>query len=436
MHSNFDSTTNDRNNNLLTKISSKDTILDEYINVRAFTEKLCEPLETEDYLIQTMPDISPTKWHLAHTTWFWETFILSKLSKDYKSPNELYDYLFNSYYVQVGKRWSRPDRGLLSRPTVKEVYRYRKIVDEQMIDLIQNLTQTEFEEIIVTLNIGLNHEQQHQELMLTDIKNVFAFNPLYPVYSSTDKEVNNLDSSFNWITYEGGLVEVGYKGEQFYFDNEQPVHKVFLKPYKVANKLVTNKEFIDFIEDGGYSNTPLWLSEGSAAVETNKWKAPLYWNKEGDKWFHYTLNGYKEVNPAEPVCHVSFYEAEAYAHWADSRLITEFEWEHASENQAVDGNFVDNELYHPIPAGNDNGLKQMYGDVWEWTRSDYAPYPGYKVPPGAIGEYNGKFMSGQYVLRGGSCATSKNHIRNTYRNFFPPSSRWQFMGIRLAKDLG
>ena len=411
-------------------------LLKRFQQVRKFSEELCNPLETEDYVLQTMPDVSPTKWHLAHTTWFWEAFVLKEVDPDYTSPNDFYDYFFNSYYVQVGKRWARHQRGLLSRPTVKEVYNYRRIVDERMNELISSLDENKLSEMIVTINIGLNHEQQHQELMLTDIKHVFAFNPQYPVYNIGNNTSKKSASAINWHNFEGGIVEIGYDGKSFFYDNEKPVHKSFLKPFQISSRLVTNAEFIDFIEDGGYSKVPLWLSNGAAFVESNNIQAPLYWKKEGNEWYHYTLNGFRKVNRNEPVCHVSFYEAEAFAHWADSRLPTEQEWEHVSNKVEVSGNFVDSRNYNPIISASNNGIQQLFGDVWEWTRSDYAPYPGYKVPPGAIGEYNGKFMSGQYVLRGGSCATSKNHIRNTYRNFFPPEARWQFMGIRLAKDIG
>lgn len=415
-------------------ISSRETLITLYKRIRAFTEELCILLLTEDYVIQSMPDVSPTKWHLAHTTWFWEAFVLRKFDKNYKSINDQYNYLFNSYYVQVGERWTRSNRGLLSRPTVEQVYEYRHDVDKAMFNFFTETDDKDIHNMNVNINIGLNHEQQHQELMLTDIKHVFSINPLYPVYKENSTETSREIQQIKWIEFDEGVKEIGYNGNDFFYDNEKPRHKVYLNSYQLASRLVTNAEYIEFIEDGGYNEVTLWLSDGIAAVENNGWSAPLYWEKINDEWHYYTLNGFKKVNPYEPVCHVSQYEADAFAQWYGARLPTESEWENASANIKLEGNFVDNRHFHPLATKEGKGLQQMYGDLWEWTRSDYAPYPGYKIPPGAIGEYNGKFMSGQVVLRGGSCATSLNHIRNTYRNFFPPAARWQFMGIRLAKD--
>ncbi|MCG6914552.1 ergothioneine biosynthesis protein EgtB [bacterium BMS3Abin03] len=415
----------------------KEKLFKNYKQVRAFSEKLCEPLETEDYVIQTMPDVSPTKWHLAHTSWFFEAFILSKATENYKSINPLYAYLFNSYYIQMGERWYRPNRGILSRPTVKEIFEYRKHVDNHMLHLIENCNEKTFVEFAPVIEIGLNHEQQHQELLLTDIKHVLSHNPLRPVYSHKTKENNSLIQKINWIEFEGGISEIGYTGNSFAYDNETPKHKEFLNPFKIANRLVTNEEYIEFIEDGGYEDAIHWLSDGWATVEQEKWKTPLYWEKKDGKWWNFTLNGFGEVRFDDPVCHVSLYEADAFASWKDARLPTEAEWEVAAADLPYLGNFVESENFHPVSLknGNEEELNQMYGDVWEWTRSAYSPYPGYKPLPGALGEYNGKFMSSQMVLRGGSCATSQTHIRKTYRNFFPPHSRWQFMGIRLAKDV-
>ena len=415
----------------------KEKLFKNYKQVRAFSEKLCEPLETEDYVIQTMPDVSPTKWHLAHTSWFFEAFILSKATENYKSINPLYAYLFNSYYIQMGERWYRPNRGILSRPTVKEIFEYRKHVDNHMLHLIENCNEKTFAEFAPVIEIGLNHEQQHQELLLTDIKHVLSHNPLRPVYSHKTKENNSLIQKINWIEFEGGISEIGYTGNSFAYDNETPKHKEFLNPFKIANRLVTNEEYIEFIEDGGYEDAIHWLSDGWATVEQEKWKTPLYWEKKDGKWWNFTLNGFGEVRFDDPVCHVSLYEADAFASWKDARLPTEAEWEVAAADLPYLGNFVESENFHPVSLknGNEEELNQMYGDVWEWTRSAYSPYPGYKPLPGALGEYNGKFMSSQMVLRGGSCATSQTHIRKTYRNFFPPHSRWQFMGIRLAKDV-
>lgn len=418
---------------------SRADLIDQYKIVRNWTEVIAKPLETEDYVIQSMPDVSPTKWHMAHVSWFFETFILTDNFKNYKPLDENYNYLFNSYYVQVGEQFKRQHRGLLSRPSVKEIYEYRKFIDYHMIELLETIEDEILNRIAVTINIGLNHEQQHQELILTDIKNVFSFNPMKTAYNEKADNDEIEIPDINWIEFDEGIFEAGYKGNHFFFDNEKPVHKTFINKFKFADRLVTNGEYIEFIESRGYSNIPLWLSQGAARVQSENWKAPLYWEKVDNEWFYFTLNGFKKVNLSEPVCHVSKYEADAYANWKGCRLPTEHEWELAAQSQSILGNFAEEENFHPVPLNleNDtNEIKQMFGDVWEWTMSDYAPYPGYKVPEGAIGEYNGKFMSEQIVLRGGSCATAQNHIRKSYRNFFYPKDRWQFMGIRLAKDVG
>jgi ergothioneine biosynthesis protein EgtB len=424
-------------NNSHSVLNDRNSLVENFSKIRLFTEKLCEPLVTEDYVIQTMPDVSPTKWHLGHTSWFFESFILRDVNKDYESINPLYDYLFNSYYVQIGERWFRPHRGLLSRPTVKDVYDYRKYVNDKVQNFIETADEKSLAKFAPIIEIGLNHEQQHQELILTDIKHVLSVNPLKPVYAERSINKEPLpDSKLNWIEFPEGIYHIGSEGKRFCYDNETPRHKQYLKPFSLANRLVTNREYIDFIENGGYENTPLWLSDGWATVEKEKWKAPLYWEEKDGEWWNFTLNGFRKVNPDEPVVHISYYEADAFATWRDLRLPTEAEWEIAATDLKYNGNFVDEMNFHPSPLEkNGNELMQMYGDVWEWTRSSYSPYPGYKPLPGALGEYNGKFMSGQMVLRGGSCATSKSHIRNTYRNFFPPHSRWQFMGLRLAKDI-
>ncbi len=424
----------------LNKITESNTdrkdLINRFKNVRSFSLLLCEPLETEDFVIQSMPDVSPTKWHLAHTSWFFEAFVLHKANPNYKSIHPLYNYLFNSYYIQAGERWFRPNRGLLSRPTVKQVFEYRSYVDEHLINFIETCSEEAFNEYAPVIEIGLNHEQQHQELLLTDIKHVLSFNPLRPVYSEREIIITNNINSLNWIEFDEGVFETGHNGKSFCYDNETPVHKEFINSFALADRLVTNREYLEFIEDAGYEKPTLWLSDGWATVENEKWKAPLYWEKKDGAWYNFTLNGLRKVNPDEPVCHVSHYEADAFAAWKGKRLPTEFEWEVAATSPGIEGNFVDNKKFHTVPLkeNNANGLKQMFGDVWEWTQSAYLPYPGYKPLPGALGEYNGKFMSGQMVLRGGSCATSKSHIRKTYRNFFPPHSRWQFTGIRLAKD--
>lgn len=411
-------------------------LLDRFRQIRSFTEFLCEPLETEDYVVQTMPDVSPTKWHLAHTSWFFETFILRQWKKDYKAFNPLFAYLYNSYYVQVGERFHRPSRGLLSRPTVREVYAYRSYIDEHVAELLDSANEDFLEKLHPVFEIGLQHEQQHQELLLTDIKHVLSFNPLKPEYRAFREESNGEHRALNWIALQSDVYEIGHAGKAFCFDNELPRHRTFIQPAELASRLLTNEEYLAFMNDGGYERTPLWLSEGSAFIEANGIRAPLYWEKIGDDWYSYTLRGCNPIGPAEPVCHVSFFEADAYARWAGARLATEFEWEIASIGVEPSGNFVEGERYHPSSTfDNSDGLNQMYGDVWEWTGSAYLPYPGYKPDEGALGEYNGKFMSSQMVLRGGSCATSKTHIRNTYRNFFPPNARWQFSGIRLARDV-
>ena len=416
--------------------SSRDNLLKRYKTVRNFTREICKPLITEDYVIQSMPDVSPTKWHLSHTSWFFETFILNEAAEDYKSLHPQYAYLFNSYYIQAGKRFERPKRGLLSRPSVEEVYQYREFVDKNMISFLENSDEKTFKKLAPVVDIGLNHEQQHQELMLTDIKHVFSINPLHPVYIEKEDKYKDRIPQIKWLSFEEGIYKIGHNGKGFSYDNETPKHNEYLEPFSLASRLITNGEYTKFIEDGGYSRPELWLSDGAATIDKERWIAPLYWDNVNGDWWNFKLTGFKKVNPYEPVCHVSFYEADAFARWAGARLPTEAEWEVAASNLKIVGNFVENKNFHPEPVSEeDEDLKQMFGDVWEWTRSSYSPYPGYKTLPGALGEYNGKFMSSQMVLRGGSCATSKTHIRKTYRNFFPPNARWQFMGIRLAKDI-
>lgn len=427
------------NKNNSGKNLSQESLIEFYKTVREFSHTLAEPLEIEDYVVQSMPDVSPTKWHLAHTSWFFETFVLSKAMSDYKSPDPQYAYLFNSYYVQAGERHLRPKRGLISRPTVEQTYSYRNHVDESMIQFMKNASEKEWQELSSVIEIGIHHEQQHQELIVTDIKHVLSENPLYPKYRSKNNiaDESNTAEELKWVDFDEGIYDIGNQGNGFGYDNEYPNHKVYLNPYKLASRLVTNSEYVEFIDDGGYETPEIWLSEGWATVEANNWRAPLYWQKKDGKWMQFTLSGLRKIEPDEPVSHVSYFEADAYARWAGSRLPTEAEWEVAASNLIVEGNFVDNMNFHPVGLDigtNGSPIKQMYGDVWEWTQSSYSAYPGYKPAPGALGEYNGKFMCNQMVLRGGSCATSKSHIRKTYRNFFPTSARWQFMGIRLAKD--
>lgn len=414
---------------------SKENIAGAYRVVRNFSHKLASPLTTEDYVIQSMPDVSPTKWHLAHTSWFFEEFVLSEIYKNYESVDPRYRYLFNSYYVQVGERHCRPKRGLISRPTVNEIYDYREYVDNNMDNLFKELDEKEFAKIAPVIEIGIHHEQQHQELILTDIKNVFSENPLDPLYSkSALPDSDSFSSELDWIGFDGGIYEIGNDGSRFGYDNEGPLHETLLQDFKLASRLTTNGEYMEFMEDGGYEKPELWLSDGWNALDSNSWKAPLYWDNTKGEWWQFTLNGFKKVNPDEPVSHLSFYEAEAFARWAGARLPSEFEWEVASKKLDIEGNFVENGNFNPVANRSSRSLQQMYGDVWEWTKSPYSPYPGYRTLPGALGEYNGKFMCNQMVLRGGSCATSITHIRNTYRNFFPPDARWQFSGLRLAKD--
>lgn len=414
----------------------RNNLINKFIEVRKLSLELTSPLETEDFVIQSMQDVSPTKWHLAHTTWFFEAFILHKALSDYKSFHPLYAYLFNSYYVQMGERWTRSQRGWLSRPTVKEIFEYRNYVDDSMLDFLTNSSEKKFNEYAFVVETGLNHEQQHQELILTDIKHVLSINPLHPVYSENTNNYNYEPLHLNWIKFDGGITETGSDRKGFFYDNETPKHKTYIQPFVITDRLITNGEYMEFIQDGGYEQTPLWLSDGWAIVESEKWKAPLYWERKDGEWFYFTLNGFKKVNQNEPVSHISYFEAEAFAAWKGARLPTEAEWEFAADNIKYEGNFVDEKHYHPVPVINkQDNLKQMYGDVWEWTGSAYLPYPGFKPLPEALGEYNGKFMSGQMVLKGGSCATSRSHIRKTYRNFFPPHSRWQFMGLRLAKNI-
>jgi ergothioneine biosynthesis protein EgtB len=404
-------------------------MLDLYQQTRQISEKICQPLEIEDYTIQSMPDVSPPKWHLAHTTWFFETFLLLPYLPDYQVFDPQFGYLFNSYYEAVGARHPRHQRGLLSRPTVAEVYQYRSHVDRAMTRLLSNISEDPNLGDLVTL--GLHHEQQHQELLLTDIKHILALNPLHPVYRD-DIQANlaTTDRTFGWLKYPGGLYSIGHTGTEFAFDNESPRHQVYLPDYQLGNRLVTNGEYLEFIQAGGYQESKYWLAEGWATVQTQGWQAPLYWESIDDRWWVMTLGGLQQINIIEPVCHVSFYEADAYATWKGKRLPTEAEWEIATVNLPQIGNFLDSDRLQPRAANNLD--YQFFGDVWEWTQSAYLPYPGFKIADGAIGEYNGKFMCNQMVLRGGSCITSIDHIRPTYRNFFPPSTRWQFSGIRLA----
>lgn len=405
---------------------------DRFRAVRESTERLCEPLEVEDYCLQSMLDCSPPKWHLAHTTWFFETFVLAEHEPGFRPYHPNYRYLFNSYYEAVGQRWPRPTRGLLSRPTVAEVYAYRRAVDGQMVALLESADDRTLAVLAPLIELGLNHEQQHQELLLTDLKHAFGLNPLRPVYATGDLTPSNGSPALRWEAYPPGVREVGHTGDGFAFDNEGPRHRQFVEGFAVASRLVTAGEFLAFIADGGYDTPALWLSDGWAARHRHDWTAPLYWERDSDGWAAFTLRGFRPLDPGAPVCHLSYYEADAFARWAGARLPTEFEWEVAAAPREVSGNFLDSDRFHPV---GDPGSGQWFGDVWEWTASPYTAYPGYRPAAGALGEYNCKFMCNQMVLRGGSCATPAGHVRPTSRNFFPPDARWQFSGLRLAKDL-
>jgi len=406
-----------------------------YAAVRSQTEKLCAPLETEDYVVSTMTDVSPTKWHLAHTSWFFETFVLAPFDASYLTPNPRYAFLFNSYYVQAGERHCRAQRGLVTRPTVAEVFEYRAHVDAAMQRLIDRIANDAEHPALPVIELGLHHEQQHQELMLTDIKHVFWMNPLRPVYRAARDGRWAAGDGLDWVSVPAGIYRIGHNAGGFSFDNESPAHRVFVDEFRMANRLVTNADYLEFIEDRGYHRPELWLSNGWATVRASNWEAPIYWERTTDGWTEFTLAGQNPLQLQAPVTHVSFYEADAFARWAGARLPTEAEWEIAAASAPIEGPFVESENYHPAPASSPthNGeLRQLYGDVWQWTASAYTAYPGYTPAAGAIGEYNGKWMCDQWVLRGASCATPRSHARLTYRNFFPSDARWQFMGIRLA----
>jgi ergothioneine biosynthesis protein EgtB len=414
---------------------SPDKLLAGFNYVRSFGESLCEPLETEDYVVQSMPDASPTKWHLAHTTWFFETFILRDHLPDYTEYHPLYNFLFNSYYNAIGDMWKRPVRGMLSRPTVEDIYKYREHVNEGMARFIKGLSGDRLADLSPLIVLGLHHEQQHQELILTDIKHVLSHNPLHPRYREKIKTADINVSKHEWLHFPGGMVSIGHEGEGFYYDNEGPRHETFMRPYLLANRLVTCGEYINFIDEGGYKRPEFWLDLGWYTVKNEGWQSPLYWERYDGEWRHFTLNGFVPVNLSEPITHLSYFEADAYARWAECRLPTEFEWEAASGDVPIDGNLVESGNYHTRAAELKPGApSQMYGDVWEWTQSHYSPYPGFVAAPGAVGEYNGKFMVNQFVLRGGSFGTSATHVRPTYRNFWAPHTRFQFSGLRLAKD--
>jgi ergothioneine biosynthesis protein EgtB len=412
-------------------------LIEQFRRVRDFSTCLCRSLQPEDYVVQSMPDVSPTKWHLAHTSWFFETFVVKVWMPRYRSEVPQYAYLFNSYYNAAGDMHRRDLRGLISRPTVAETYRFRESIDQCVIKLIEDADDALVMEIEPVLTLGVHHEQQHQELLVTDIKHVFSQNPLYPVFQPSAAEPTGKVAPQHFVEFDEATVMIGHDGAGFSYDNEGPRHRALVPVFSLSNRLITNGEYLAFMEARGYTRPEFWLSLGWTTVNEQRWQAPLYWVQRDGTWWNFTLSGFRPVNESEPVTHVSYFEADAYANWDGARLPTEFEWEHAASDLPIEGNFVDAQHFHPVPAVSANGenaLLQMFGDVWEWTRSAYLPYPGYRTVPGALGEYNGKFMCNQMVLRGGSCATSRSHIRPTYRNFFQPEKRWQFTGIRLARD--
>ncbi len=435
----------------------RDVLRQRFQRVRETTRALCEPLTPEDMVVQIETFTSPSKWHLAHTTWFFETFILEAHEPGFAPYDPSFRVLFNSYYHTLGDRHPRPRRGLLTRPGAGEVFAYRDTVEERLLKLLQTCDEATLAEFAPLLELGLQHEQQHQELLLTDVKLLLHANPVNPAYrdpplsdadSPRDRPEEGNPGAIRWLAADGGVVEIGTdrdkraahasRGEGgFAFDNEMPRHRRFLEPFALADRLITNAEFQAFIDDGGYERPTLWLDEGWSIVEARSWRKPLYWRPDGDgAWLEYTLDGLRPLDPHRPVCHVSFFEADAFARWAGARLPTEAEWEHLAEDAPIAGNFLDSGALHPRCAPIErSGARQLFGDVWEWTRSAHEPYPGYAPPPGAAGEYNGKFMCGSFVLRGGSCLTSADHIRPTYRNFFEPAARWQMAGIRLAREI-
>lgn len=422
-------------------VQSRSAILDLYEMVRAMSISLVEGLLPEDMVLQSMEDASPANWHLAHTTWFFEEFILKPRLDDYISPDERFAYLFNSYYVQAGPRHARSQRGLVSRPGVEDVFAYRRHVDAAMQALLQD-DRRDLQDILDLAELGCHHEMQHQELLVTDLLHAFSHNPLLPAFRAPEPLPIAVERPLTWIGHDGGLVQIGHCGDDFAYDCEGPRHRAYLHPFKLASRPVTNRDWIGFIDDGGYRKPVVWLSDGWATCEREGWDAPLYWWRQDGEWWSFSLRGPQPVNLDSPVVHVSYYEADAYARWAGKRLPTETEWEVIARDRPIRGNFLDSGNYRPLPpdvqTGNVNlkagDREQFWGDVWEWTQSPFTPYPGFRPPAGAIGEYNGKFMCNQFVLRGGSCATPQTQMRATYRTFFYPHQRWQMLGLRLADD--
>ncbi|MBT8082514.1 MAG: ergothioneine biosynthesis protein EgtB [Gammaproteobacteria bacterium] len=400
-----------------------------YARVRGETLRLIEGLHPEDTVVQSMPDVSPTKWHLAHVTWFFERFVLEPADSSYRRYDDAYHYLFNSYYNSVGDMHPRPERGLLSRPTLADILAYRAHVDAALMGVLER--DALGDDIAAVLVLGCHHEQQHQELLLTDIKHVLSCNPLLPAASGAlEKPARGRAEELEFIEGATGLVRIGATCDGFCFDNETPVHDALLHPHEIGHRLVTNGEYREFIRDGAYDDAALWLSDGWTTINKQGWRRPLYWSEDLESEF--TLAGLREIDPHGPVCHVSYYEADAFCRWAGGRLPTEFEWEHMAGNDAPAGNLLGSNVWHPVAA---NGCQQYFGDAWEWTASAYAPYPGFRPLEGSLGEYNGKFMCNQVTVRGGSCVTADDHIRASYRSFFYPDARWQFLGFRLARGL-
>jgi ergothioneine biosynthesis protein EgtB len=405
-----------------------------YRNVRTQTGALIGGLSDADSTAQSMPDASPAKWHLAHTTWFFETMVLAPHQPHYQAFDPRYAYLFNSYYEAIGARHERPKRGLLTRPTLDEIERYRAHVDRAVGELLRSAPEPR---VLTLIELGCHHEQQHQELLLTDILHLFAENPLHPAYAAPRRgpRVVAAEVPLTYTGYPAGVVEIGHSGPGFAFDCEGPRHPQLRPAFGLANRCVTNREWLEFMADGGYRAPLLWLSDGWTEVQRHHWAMPLYWWEESGAYFSMTLQGAQPLELDAPVSHVSYFEADAFASWAGKRLPTEIEWESVAQGESCAGNFADSGLLRPAPAtASGPGPQQLFGDVWEWTRSAFSPYPGFRASPDAVGEYNGKFMSGQYVLRGGSCVTPANHVRAAYRNFFRPDARWQFAGVRLAED--
>ena len=405
--------------------------LDLFRRTRARSTDLTRDLTPEDMTVQSMEDASPTKWHLAHTTWFFEQFILREKAGDYVSPDDRFAYLFNSYYVQAGPRHARSQRGLITRPGVEDVLSYRAHVEQAMERLLQSdQADDALAEMVV---LGCHHEMQHQELLVTDLLHALSFNPLLPAIRKPEPMPTVAATPMGWTDHDGGIHRIGHEGDDFAYDCEQPRHEVLLRPYRLADRPVSNGEWIEFMQDGGYETPQLWLMEGWAAVQREGWDSPLYWWQQDGEWWTFQTRGAQPVNLAAPVAHVSYYEAEAYARWAGKRLPTEAEWEVAAQDAPIKGNFMDDGPLRPLPR-RDAGDRQLYGDVWEWTQSPFTPYPGFRPPEGALGEYNGKFMINQMVLRGGACTTPREQMRASYRTFFHPDKRWQMTGLRLADD--